>query len=61
MATLLMRRRRCLWLAQAAVIVVYSSIITLRLPEFWLHPFVPLLKNVPMLAAIALLYHLERR
>jgi uncharacterized protein YbjT (DUF2867 family) len=60
-ATLLMRRRRLLWLAQAAAIVAYTLIITVRLPEFWLHPFGPLLKNVPLLAAIALLYHLERR
>jgi uncharacterized protein YbjT (DUF2867 family) len=60
-ATLLLRRRRLLWLAQATAIVAYTLIITLRLPEFWLHPFGPLLKNLPLLAAVALLYHLERR
>jgi uncharacterized protein YbjT (DUF2867 family) len=59
--TLVIRRRRLLWIAQALLILGYTLIITLRLPEFWLHPYGPLLKNVPMLAAIALLYTLERR
>jgi uncharacterized protein YbjT (DUF2867 family)/uncharacterized membrane protein YphA (DoxX/SURF4 family) len=60
-ATLLMRKRRMLWLAQCALILFYTVMITLRLPEFWLHPYGPLLKNLPMLAAIAALYVLERR
>jgi hypothetical protein len=31
-----------------------------RLPEFWLHPYGPVLKNLPMLAALWLLLELER-
>lgn len=53
------RRRRLLWLAQLALILFYTAIITLRLPEFWLHPYGPLLKNLPMLAAIWLLLEME--
>ena len=60
-ATLAMSRRRALWLVQIAVIAGYTLIITAFLPEFWLHPFGPLLKNVPLLAMLALLYVLERR
>ncbi|HJV84404.1 MAG TPA: SDR family oxidoreductase [Noviherbaspirillum sp.] len=60
-ATIALRRRRLLWLAQIAVIVFYSLIISWRLPEFWLHPYGPLLKNIPMLAAIFLLLELEAR
>lgn len=60
-ATLVLRRRRWLWLGQIAVIVFYTAIITWRLPEFWLHPYGPLLKNLPMLAAIWLLLELEER
>jgi uncharacterized protein YbjT (DUF2867 family) len=60
-ATLVLRRRRYLWLAQIAVIVFYTVIISVRLPEFWLHPYGPLTKNLPMLAAIWALYTLERR
>lgn len=59
-ATLLLKRRHFLWLAQIAVIVFYSVIISWRLPEFWLHPYGPMLKNLPMLAAIWLLLELER-
>jgi hypothetical protein len=58
-ATLLLRRRRLLWLAQIALIVFYTAAITLHLPEFWAHPYGPILKNVPLVAAIWLLYQLE--
>jgi hypothetical protein len=58
---LVLRNRRWLWIAQAALILFYTLVITVRLPEFWLHPYGPLLKNLPMLAAIALLYALEKR
>jgi hypothetical protein len=60
-ATILVKRRRFIWLAQTAAIVLYTAIISAKMPEFWLHPFGPLLKNVPMLAAILVLYQLERR
>ena len=60
-ATLLMRRRRWLWLAQFVLILVYTIIITVALPEFWLHPYGPILKNLPLLVCLALLYRLEAR
>jgi uncharacterized protein YbjT (DUF2867 family) len=53
--------RYWLWLMQAAVILFYTAVISWRLPEFWLHPYGPLLKNLPMLAAIWLLFELEER
>jgi hypothetical protein len=55
------RRRPSLWLIQIAVIVGYTIIVTVKLPEFWLHPYGPMLKNLPMLAAIWAVYELERR
>lgn len=58
-AVLVLERRRGLWLAQLALIVGYTAIITVKLPEFWLHPYGPVLKNLPMLAAIYMLYVLE--
>jgi uncharacterized protein YbjT (DUF2867 family) len=54
-----LRRPRVLWAAQAALIVGYSAIIALHLPEFWTHPYGPLTKNVPMLALLWLLWTLE--
>lgn len=59
--TLVLRRRQWLWLLQLTVIGGYTVIITVKLPEFWLHPYGPLSKNLVMLAAIYLLYTREGR
>ena len=63
LATLLMHGRalRLAYLAQAALILSYTAIISVALPAFWLHPFGPILKNLPMLALIGALYATERR
>ncbi|KQU71435.1 MULTISPECIES: SDR family oxidoreductase [unclassified Rhizobacter] len=53
--------RRWLWLAQAALILFYTAVISWRLPEFWLHPYGPLSKNLPMLAVLAALLALDPR
>lgn len=53
------RRTTGLWLAQLAVIGAYSAIIAWYLPEFWLHPYAPMVKNIPIAAAIFLLLLLE--
>lgn len=60
-ATLLLRRRQWLWRLQAAIILGYTAIITVALPEQWLHPYGPVAKNLPMLAAIWLLHEMEER
>jgi hypothetical protein len=60
-ATLAMRKRRCLWISQIAVILGYTLIISIWLPEFWLHPYGPVLKNLPLIAAIWLVATLEGR
>jgi hypothetical protein len=60
-ATLALRRRHWLWNAQLLLILAYTGIITVFLPEQWLHPFGPVVKNLPMLAGILLLRELERR
>jgi uncharacterized protein YbjT (DUF2867 family) len=59
-ATLGLARRRWLWLMQLALIGFYTIVIAFRLPEFLIHPYGPLTKNLPMLAAIWLLYELEK-
>jgi uncharacterized protein YbjT (DUF2867 family) len=55
------RRRGAVWAAQSLLILGYTVLITLFLPEYWLHPYGPITKNLPVLAAIALLWALERR
>lgn len=51
--------RRRVWLAQLALIAGYTVLITFFLPEYWLHPYGPISKNLPILAAIGLLWALE--
>jgi hypothetical protein len=60
-AILAVKRRKWLWRLQLALIAGYSAIVAVWLPELWLHPFGPLLKNLPMLAAIVALHELEER
>ncbi|MES2015852.1 MAG: DoxX-like family protein [Pseudomonadota bacterium] len=60
-AILLLARRRWLWLAQLGLIGFYTLVIAIKLPEFLIHPYGPLTKNVPMLAAIWLLYQSEEK
>jgi hypothetical protein len=59
LGTIVLRRRRWLWLMQLALIGFYTLCIAIALPEFLGHPYGPLTKNVPMLAAIWALYQLE--
>jgi len=53
--------QRWLWLAQAGLILFYSAVIAVKLPEFWLHPYGPMIKNLPMLALLLLLWQLAPR
>lgn len=53
------RWRRIVWLVQLLLIAGYTLLITLFLPEYWLHPYGPIAKNLPIAAAIALLWALE--
>lgn len=56
---LLFIRKKWIWGLQIAVIIAYSALIAWKLPEFMVHPYGPVLKNLPMLAAIWLLYNFE--
>jgi hypothetical protein len=61
LATLLAGRRRWLWVLQAVVILGYTLMISIWLPEFWLHPYGPVVKNLPILCVLWMLYELEDR
>lgn len=56
-----LRDRRWLWAAQIAVMLAYTVLISIWLPEWWLHPYGPMIKNVPLLVATMLLAVLESR
>jgi hypothetical protein len=59
--TLLLRRRRMLYDTQIAVVLAYSAIVAVCLPEFLLHPFAPIVKNLVVLSALWLLRSTEPR
>jgi len=52
--------RHVLWL-QMIVIIGYSVVITLLLPEYWLHPFGEISKNIPVLLATLTLLLMEKK
>ncbi len=56
---LLLWPRRWLWPAQIALVAGYTVLMSVFLPAFWLHPFGPLSKNLPILAALLLLWRLS--
>ncbi|RQU39138.1 NAD-dependent epimerase/dehydratase family protein [Burkholderia cenocepacia] len=57
-ATVIAPSRR-LWAAQAALIVAYSAVIAVTMPGLLAEPFGPVLKNVPILAILLILYSEE--
>ena len=57
--TVLLRHRRLLWQAQILLILTYTVVIVIRLPEYLFHPFGPIVKNLPILAILWMLLELE--
>jgi uncharacterized protein YbjT (DUF2867 family) len=59
--TLALPGYRLVWQVQILLVLVYSLVIALRLPEFLSHPFGPIVKNLPILAILWLLAELGPR
>lgn len=53
------RWRRAAYMVQIGVVLFYSVVIGLWLPEYWAHPYGPMIKNLPLLALTLLLLWLE--
>lgn len=58
-ATLAAFHIRGLIFFQLMLIILYTLSMTISLPEFWLHPFGPVLKNIPLLATLLVYLNLE--
>jgi uncharacterized protein YbjT (DUF2867 family) len=54
------RARRIAYAAAIVLLLAYTAIISALLAPLWLHPFGPVLKNLPILAALLLLRALDR-
>ena len=59
LASCLYARRR-VWLFQMIVVAAYSLVISVFLPEFLIHPFGPITKNLAVLACLGYLALVER-
>lgn len=59
MALLLNIQVKKVGLLQLIIIMLYSGLLTWRLPSLWFEPFAPLAKNIPLLAAILVSMALE--
>lgn len=44
---------------QVAIMLIYTIVISLALPEYWAHPFGPMIKNLPLIVATFVLLTLE--
>lgn len=55
MLLLPLRHQAWIWRLQLLVIAGYTLIITIFLPQFWLHPYGPISKNIPLLLILYLL------
>ena len=45
--------------AQLIIILLYTAVISVALPEYWLHPFGPIIKNIPLIVTTLILLTLE--
>jgi uncharacterized protein YbjT (DUF2867 family) len=59
LATALGYRLQWIGTIELALIVAFTSILTLRIPAFWWHPFGPLTKNIPLIVATLVMMALE--
>jgi len=61
MALLAKFRIAAMAVLQIALMFGYSLTITVALPEYWLHPYGPVSKNLPLIVATMIMLQLERR
>lgn len=55
------RKLASCYLLQLLVIASYTLLLSVIAPNFWLHPFGPLTKNLPLVVMIYYLYRQARR
>lgn len=58
LAVMFFGTRPVVWRLQIALVLFYTLVITVWLPQFWLHPFGPMTKNIPLLASFYMLQRL---
>jgi hypothetical protein len=61
LATLVRWQLHWVGLMQITLMMGYSALISVGLPEYWLHPFGPITKNIPLIVATLIMLVLEER
>ncbi|HYP79829.1 MAG TPA: SDR family oxidoreductase [Steroidobacteraceae bacterium] len=61
LSVLLFPRQALVWSLQITLVIAYTVVISIWLPEYWLHPLGPVAKNLPLLAFMYLLRRLSLR
>lgn len=56
---LMLRPRRWLWAAQALLVTFYSISLSIGMPEWWLHPYGALSKNLPILLMLIMMWRMS--
>jgi hypothetical protein len=59
LATLFNYRLLVMGFLQCVLILLYTTIISFSLPIYWLHPFAPIAKNIPLFVAILIMMALN--
>lgn len=54
-----LRPGRALWRWQFGLVLFYTAFISVQMPALWAHPFGPVLKNLPILALLFVLWRAE--
>ena len=60
LALLISYQLRLALLLQILTVVIYTLIISISMPELWLHPFGPITKNIPLLVSTFVLLRLAK-
>lgn len=61
LATLANYRIVVVGILQVLVMLTYTMLITVSLPEHWIHPFGPITKNIPVMVATLIMISFERK
>ena len=48
--------QRLCFFVQVGIILIFTLLLTIIAPAFWLHPFGPVTKNIPIMVLIWLIY-----
>ncbi len=52
-------QQRLCFITQVVIVIIFSILLSVLEPSYWLHPFGPLTKNIPIISLVYILLHSE--